>query len=287
MPPELATGVATRAYRSLETLHSMIYFAPEAEEELTKVGLRPGRMCYFASRSAPMGAVSAGVTAATFYNFNRALVAKHIPRAWTLASIEDILGARLVAVDRALCRLLGADATGPAIAEAAELARAATEGLSPDGRPLYAGHAGLEWPTEPHLVLWHAISLLREYRGDGHIIALVNGELSGVEALVTHVATGKGFTVPAAKATRGWSDDEWAAAEAGLRERGLLDADRLSSRGIALRDSIEADTDRLAAAPWRNLGAERIDRLVDIGKTLSRAAAAAGAFPTGVFASSR
>ena len=103
----LQPGVSARAHRATDSLHSIVYFAPEANEELTGIGLRPGWMPYFASRSAPMGAVSGGVTAATFYNFNPALVAKHIPRAWTLASPRHILAARLTVAGRALRRLLG------------------------------------------------------------------------------------------------------------------------------------------------------------------------------------
>src|ERR1700749_2238654 len=91
--------LAGRAHRATESLHSMIYFASDADEELVEIGLRPGRMCYFASRAAPTGAVSAGVTTATFVNFNPELVAKHIPRAWTLASVEEILAARLRGAD--------------------------------------------------------------------------------------------------------------------------------------------------------------------------------------------
>ena len=101
------SGVPGRAHRATEPLHAMIYFAPEAEQELTGIGLRPGRMGYFASRSAAMGAVSAGVVTATFYNFHPDLVARHIPRAWTLASPEAVIGARAAAVDKALHRLLG------------------------------------------------------------------------------------------------------------------------------------------------------------------------------------
>ncbi|MCW2647819.1 MAG: hypothetical protein JWP07_3928, partial [Pseudonocardiales bacterium] len=78
-----APSAAGRAHRATDPLHSLIYFVPEAEQEYTAIGLRPGRMGYFASRSAPMGAVSAGVTAATFYNFNPEVVARVIPRAWT------------------------------------------------------------------------------------------------------------------------------------------------------------------------------------------------------------
>src|SRR3954464_15066051 len=132
MSAQLSPGVAARANRNTDALHAMQYFAPESDEELTAVGLRPGRMCYFASRSAPMGPVSAGVTTATFYNFNPALVARHIPRAWSLATIDDIPAARLRAADRALRRLLGDDVVASSeVAEAAELARAATVGLSP------------------------------------------------------------------------------------------------------------------------------------------------------------
>src|SRR4051794_25218141 len=113
----------------------MLYFAPESDEELTAVGLRPRRVCYFARRSAAVGAGAAGVTTATFYNFNPALVARHVPRAWGLASLDDILAARLRAADRALRRLLGEDvAQSPAVREVAGLTRAATVGLNPQGR---------------------------------------------------------------------------------------------------------------------------------------------------------
>jgi hypothetical protein len=245
-------------------------------------------MSYFASRSAPMGPVSTGVTTATFYNFNPALVARHIPRAWSLASVEDILAARLRAVDRALRRLLGDEAaSAPAVVEAAELARIAATGLPPDGRPLYAAHAGLEWPEQPHVVLWHAITLLREYRGDGHVASLLTGGLSGLDALITHTATGRGFTEQAAKATRGWSDEEWSAGVDDLRRRGLLDDDGLTLLGSEVRAAVEADTDRLAAAPWLQLGPERLARLIEVGRALSRTAVNAGAFPANVFAASR
>lgn len=285
MVTDLAPGVAGRANRALDSLHALVYFAPEADEELTGVGLESGRMCYFASRSAPMGPVPAGVTTATFYNFNPALVAKHIPRAWTLAAPEKILAARLRAADRALRRLLADEVVKtPAVVEAAELAREAAVDLPPDARPLYAAHAELDWPDDAHLALWHAITLLREFRGDGHVAALITGGLSGLDALITHTATGRGFTEKAAKRTRGWSDEEWSAGEAALRERGILDDDGLTLVGIEVREAVEADTDRLAAAPWQRLGEERTARLTELGKALSRSVLTAGAFPQGVFA---
>jgi hypothetical protein len=245
-------------------------------------------MSYFASRSAAMGPVSAGVTTATFYNFNPDLVARHIPRAWTLATPEAILTGRLTGVDRALRRLLGADTiTSPEVAEAAALAREATTVLRPEGRPLYAGHAELDWPDERHLVLWHAATLLREFRGDGHLAALLEAELSGIEAIVTHTRTGRGFTEQAAQTLRGWSDEQWAAAADGLRDRGLLDdTGALTVEGNQLRERVEQMTDRLDTAAWQHLGVEATQRLIELGKGLTRVAVGNGAFPPGVFAAS-
>ncbi|WP_086852952.1 SCO6745 family protein [Amycolatopsis kentuckyensis] len=277
-------GDEQRFKSAFDSLHAFAYFVPEVDAALTGIGLRPGRMPYFASRSAAMGAVGPEVVAATFYNFNPEVVARVIPRAWTLATPEQVLDARLDGVDKALSRLLGDHVKSDEVAEAAELARAATAGCTAEGRPLYAAHAGLPWPGEPHLVLWHAITLLREHRGDGHIAALVLHDLSGLEALVTHSATGRGFNVAAAKLTRGWSDEQWTAAEAALADRGILDAGgALTDGGLALRERIEAATETSSTGPWHHLGPERTARLEELCRGLSRRLVEAGAFPDGLF----
>ncbi|MEK6438556.1 hypothetical protein WBK50_05880 [Pseudonocardia sp. T1-2H] len=268
----------------------MTYFAPETEKHLTAAGLEPGRMSYFAGRAAPMGAVSGSVVAATFFNFSPALVARHIPKAWSLASPADVVAARFEAVDGALRRLLGDDVVAsPVVAEAAALARRAAEAAEPQGRPLAAGHLDVEWPSAPHLVLWHAVSVLREHRGDGHIALLVDAGLSGIDALVTATATGTGFVPSFARASRGWTEDEWAASEVSLRERGLLgDGLSLTPEGNALRERIEDDTNRLGAAPWEALGEEGTARLGELGRPLVRGLLKAGCFPAeGVFATRR
>lgn len=278
--------LAARAHRATEPLHAMIYFSAQAEEQLVATGLRPGRMCYFASRSAPMGGVAPGVTAATFVNFNPELIAKHIPRAWGLASVESILAARLHGADLTLRTLLGDALDGAEVRELAELAREACAALRPEGRPLYAGHADLAWPDEPHLVLWHAATLLRESRGDGHTIALVHAGLTGLESIVSHTATGRGFTVEAAKKLRGWNDEQWDAAIAALQDRGLMVGDRLTAAGEQVRAAIEDETDQLDTAPWAHVGTEATARLTELGKLLSRRIVSNGAFPaSGVFAS--
>jgi hypothetical protein len=283
---DFAAAWAGRAHRAIETLHSLVYFVPEAEAEYVATGLRPGRMHYFASRSAPMGPVPASVVAATFYNFNPVLVAKYVPRAWTLAAPQDILAARLRVVEKSYARLLPSGAHALAIAELAQLLREAAGDLPVEGRPLFAGHASLPWPDEPVPVLWHAASLLREFRGDGHIAALLQAELSGLEAIVTHTATGRGFLPDVARSLRGWSADEWTAAAESLQARGLMAGDALTDAGVALRAELEAATDRLDTAAWTRIGEERTLRVIELGKALSRAALSAGAIPAGVFAGS-
>jgi hypothetical protein len=283
-PPVFDPALIGRAHRAVDPLHFHIYFAPETDERLAALGLRPGRMVYFAGRSAPMGPVGAGVVTATFYNFSPSLVAHMIPRAWTLASPEQVVAARLDAARASLTRLLGEDAgASPEVAELAALLRAACSALTPEGRPLYAGHADLPWPEEPLLQLWHGATLLREHRGDGHIAALLHAGLSGLEALITHSATGRGFTEAAAKATRGWKDEEWDAACAALADRGLLDGAGLTAEGAELRARIEMHTDALAADPWLSLGAEATARVVELGKEVSRRLTQSGAFGQGVF----
>jgi hypothetical protein len=273
-----------RAHRAVEPLHNHVYFSPEQDQYLTAVGLRPGRMCYFAGRAAAMGAVGPGTVVATFANFAPALVARHVPRAWTLASPDQVLAARLDGARASLTRLLGGpDAAAPEVAELAGLLREACAALSPEGRPLYAAHADQPWPEEPVLSLWHGATLLREHRGDGHIACLLRAGMSGLESLVTHTLTGRGFTEAAAKATRGWSDEEWTAATDRLAERGLVADGALTDEGRRLRAAVEAGTDELSAAPWLHLGPERTARVVELGRALSARLVAAGAYPAGVF----
>lgn len=280
------TELARPCHKSLEALHALIYFSPDADEAFTELGLDTRTMRYFAGRAAPMGAVGAGVVAATFYNFNPRIIAEVIPHAWSIASPATVVETRFRAADTALRKLLGEEViASDELAEAAALARRATEACRPEARPLYAGHADLEWPSEPHLVLWHAISLLREHRGDGHLMALQQAGLSGLHALVLQITSGEGLSRQFAQLSRGWSDEEWAHAQDELRARGLLDADgAITGEGTALRERIEQQTDALAAAPWAHLGAENAQRLAAHGKQLSRTVAKAGAFPGQAFA---
>lgn len=265
--------MARQTWRTVEPLHGMIYFVPEAAEAYEKLGLT-GQNGYFASRAAPMGAVSAAVVVATFYNFNPDLVHAAIPAAWEATTPGALVAARLGAVDGACRRLLGDGVVGGEdMARAAELARVAALVAADriEGRPLAAGHAQLEWPEEPHLVLWHAQSILREFRGDGHIALLVTHGLSGLDALITHAAAGE-VPAPLLRATRGWSAEDWDAAVDSMRGRGWLSDGGLSLTdwGRDRRQEIEDQTDILAAAPYAALGEERCAELRTLARPWSR-----------------
>ncbi|GHB61439.1 hypothetical protein GCM10010347_34490 [Streptomyces cirratus] len=273
-------------HAAINPLHATIYFSPDLGKEFAALGVTDRAAVNLASRSAAMGAVGAGVVTATFYNYRHDLIARHVPAVWETASPEQALAARLRAADSTLRRLLGDETiASPEVAEAADLAMRATEACTRHGRTLYAAHADLPVPEEPHLRLWHATTLLREHRGDGHLAALLLAELDPLEALLSHTATGRGMSHKWLKSIRGWEQSDLDAATDRLRERGILDAaGDLTEEGAAVREQLEADTDRLDAAPYEHLGADGLARLAELGGALVAKAVGAGAFPKDLFA---
>ncbi|WP_405928679.1 hypothetical protein OG554_15430 [Streptomyces griseus] len=275
----------------LEPLHAVLYYAPEAFEEAAALGYDTTERwaSYFAWRAAPLGAAAdAREVVRTFHSFAPAMVDGYVPDVWATAAPDVVLAARLRAVDRAYRALFGDRVEGAEFAEAAELARRAAEAAAPgtpgdlmvanapgapgglgaakDSRALSGlgpANSALPWPDAPHLALWHAATVLREHRGDGHIAALAEAGLDPVEALVSFAAVGA--AAPEVFASRGWSAAEWGAARQRLRERGLLAADGTATdAGRELRAKVELRTDEEAAAPWRALGEPGRERLAQL-----------------------
>ena len=265
-----AAEIARKCWRTLEPYHGMIYFVPEAAAAYEEVGVT-GRSGYFGSRSAPMGAVGPLVVQATFFNFHPELVHRAMDGLWEEVHPDDLVEARFGAADAALRRLLGDEIADPAVTEAVGLLRPVVDAARehPEGRPLFAGHADLAEPEAAHLALWHAITLLREFRGDGHVAALLHAGVTGVEALLLHGASGE-VPMEVLQQTRAWPDGEWAAARDELRRRGLLEGDTLSEAGADLRAGIEGRTDELAAPAWRAISPDDAERLREIVRPWSR-----------------
>ena len=268
-------NVSRKCWKTTEPVHAMIYFVPEAQEEYAALGydLQANRAAgYFPARAAALGAVSAPVVQATFFNFSALAVTFGMDKAWEVASPAQLVEARLRAADRALRRLGGDLLDGPELEEAVALARTACGGCTPEGRPLYAGNAGLAWPEPLHLQLFHAVTLLREFRGDGHIAALVAEGIGGLDAAVMHVAQGDAWTREPLRKTRGYSTEEWDAAVARLRGKGWLDdKEQFTSQGAAVRQRVEDRTDALALPAWEALGEDGCARLRELVRPLSKA----------------
>ncbi|HET9895972.1 MAG TPA: hypothetical protein VFQ44_13680 [Streptosporangiaceae bacterium] len=165
---------------------------------------------------------------------------------------------------------------GRQVGEAADLLWTAVGGSGCAGRVLACANAELPVPDEPYAKLWHAATLLREHRGDGHFAALLAADIDGCEALVLQARA----KVPRARIqpVRGWTDDEWEAAASRLADRGLLTGDgELTAAGRELSASVELRTDVAAARPWGDeaLAAE----LAGVLAPISRACAAELPFP--------
>lgn len=262
-------------WHAVETIHHVVYFAPGARAAYEAVGLKGGRMGYFASRSAALGTPGPEVVIATFHGFAPRLVHRALPAAWSMATRDDILDARY-----ALAReIIAPGFDGVDVPRLAAGLQAGLPGLDLAGRPLAAGHVGLPVPTDDLGAVWHAATALREYRGDSHLAVLTAAGLDGATANV--LATAAGLTMPDQQQLRGWDDHEWATAAAGLRERGWLDADdRITDAGIVARTQIETDTDRATAAGISAEAVAHFSSVTDLAVRASKAIVAAGIDPT-------
>ncbi len=236
--------LARRFFDRFEPVHAVTYFAPEARAALDGLGYRGFWMGYFAARSAPLGTVPHEVVTAIFYNFAPERVAKALPAAWQIAGPDAALHARQESAVAALRRYgLAGDEN---VAAAAELAGKAARHAPLDARPLFAANLALPWPDDPLAALWHATTLLREHRGDGHVAVLAAAGISGRESNVLHAAAG-GVPREYIARTRDYDEAAWRHHEQRLAERGLLDdGGSLTAAGRELKDHIERSTDTLA-----------------------------------------
>lgn len=270
-----STTLPRRLFDRLEPVHAVTYFAPEARTAFDALGFRGFWSGYFAARSAPLGPVPPEVVTAVFYNFAAHRVAKALPAAWDIAAPHAVLAAREEAAVAALRRYGLADG----IDTAAELLGAAARSAAPDGRPLFAANLALPWPDEPLGQLWHAATLLREHRGDGHVAALQVLGISGRESNVLHAAAGR---VPAdmIKRSRDYDDALWQEQVDRLAERGLLDGTgALTVAGRDLKAEIEDATDRLALSAFDVLSDTDLDTLFHTLTPLTRLVIAGGDLP--------
>ena len=255
--------VARRLFDLTEPISLVSFFSEEPAESMAALGFRNYWDGYFAGRAAPLGRVPAGVVHAAFYSFADGEVARHIPHVWNTTTPEAAHAAREQGCAAALRRLLGDLVGTPRLARAADLLARASTTAPTEGRVMYAGLRGLPMPEEPVARLWHAANMLREHRGDGHVVALVSERIGGIEA---HVLNALAMDIyPAESFGRIHHLPQVRLAEVmdGLRDRGLLDAaGHFTEVGRATKARIESLTDALAEAPYERLEQLEIDQLI-------------------------
>src|SRR5881392_1086639 len=216
-------SMARRMFELVEPIGVIPYSAEEPNEAMFALGFTNYWDTYFAGRAAPLGLVPAEVVHALFYNFAPGEVARHIPKVWRTTTPEAAIAARQTGCVKALRRILGDRVDTPAFARAAELLIKAATSAPFEGRPMYAGLRAIPIPDDVVARFFHAGSLLREHRGDGHIAAVIDG----------------------------------------MRDRGLIGDDGwLSEPGRAVKQRVEALTDDLAARPYESLEPDELDELM-------------------------
>ena len=269
--------VARRLFDLTEPVTLVNFFAAEPDESMAALGFSNYWDGYFAGRSAPLGHVPAEVVHAAFYSFADGEVARHIPKVWETTTPEAAHTAREQGCVAALRRILGDLVGTPGLASAAELLVKASTSAPTEGRVMYAALRALPTPEEPLARLWHAANMLREHRGDGHIVALMSEGIGGTEAHVLSAldmgihppqSFGRIHHLPQARL---------AAVMNGLRDRGLVDAsDHFTDAGRATKDRIEALTDALAEAPYDGLEPPELQQLIESLEPISRTLRATG-----------
>lgn len=230
-------------WRAVEAVHAPVYFSDEVAEGFCALGLRGFWMGYFASRSAAIGTPGPELVTALFHGFAPAKVARALPDAWSLASPEDVLAARLDGARAALDPVVGGADLASTTAHLAEVVRRADLA----GRPLAAAHAALPVPADPIGALWHWCTVLREYHGDAHVAVLTASGISGATA--NALAEAAGLVPPGQRESRGWDEQAWDDAHEQLHMRGWVDEWRvITDAGTAARARIEETTHRVANA---------------------------------------
>jgi len=246
-----------RALRTaIEPIATICFWSEPASEVYGRIGL-DFLTGYVWSRGCVLGEPEPTVVASAFAVFEPSVIAGLYEAARSAAPLAAVRAAREEAAVTSLTAVLG-DPRGEVAGELERTTAALERGVAAidtTGRPMSAGLAALPVPSDPWGRLWHATTRLREFRGDSHVAAYLAAGITGLEAnLLTERRIG--WEPFAYTGTRAWSPEVMGAAVEGLRERGLLEGDALSEQGRAVRDEVEAVTERQLAPVRDAIGGE-------------------------------
>lgn len=272
-------------WQGFEALHDVVYFTPAAGTAYAEAGCRGWWMGYFASRAAALGPVGPDVVTALFFGFAPRMVERAIPDAWRMADRDAVLATRRRIAGEALRDILDGEIETAELAAVVDVTGRMAATAPRSGRALFAATAALPRPTDPVDALWHDVTALREFRGDGHVAALVAAGLSGCSANRLMFALG---LVPAnQRERRGYTEQEWELALADLLERGWVHPDGTPTReGRAARAEIELLTDRLCEPATAAVGYDELQSftrtVVHLAQLVGRSGMIPYPNPTGV-----
>ena len=259
----MGQALARRMFELVEPIGAIPYSADDPNEAMFALGFTNYWDTYFAGRAAPLGSsVPAAVVHALFYNFAPGEVARHIPKVWSTTTPEAAIAARQLGCVNALRRILGDVVDGPDFARVGELLTKAAISAPLEGRPMYAALRSLPLPEEPVARLFHAASLLREHRGDGHIAALMVEGIGGLEAHVL-LAIDMGIPAPTFGRIHHLPSALLTDLVETMKDRGLIeDEATFTEAGRRVKDRVEALTDELAVVPYEALETAEVEELM-------------------------
>jgi hypothetical protein len=263
--------LARKMFDLVEPIGVIPYSADEPNEAMFALGFTNYWDTYFAGRAAPLGSsVPAEVVHALFYNFAPGEVARHIPKVWNTTTPEAAIAARQHGCANALRQIIGGLVDTPGFTRAVELLTKAATSAPLEGRPMYAALRTLPLPRDPVTRPFHAASLLREHRGDGHIVALMAEGIGGLEA---HVLSALDIGIPARSFGRihHLPTMQLTALIDGMKTRGLIkDEATFTPAGRQAKDRVEALTDDLAVVPYEVLNTAELNELIEALEPLAR-----------------
>jgi hypothetical protein len=248
-------AITRRNARSVQTTIGWIFWDPGVTRRAVELGLPEAfaePLGYLAARCAPLAGAGPDAVVAAFGSISelgiRAVfdVFDHDPQRFE---------AMRLARDEAVVEGLREHA--PGIIEPLEVLGPqlwpVVDGLPSIGRVLFAAHLALPRPDDPLLSGWHAVNLIREWRGDTHWAVVVAAGLTHAEASILHNAW-LGYETDWLATSRGTPPEVIDAGWAALEAKGLAEGRTVRPEGVALRQRIEDDTDRLTTLPWELLG---------------------------------
>lgn len=249
-------SIARRNARSVQTTVGWIFWDPGAVAGYRDAGLPEGvagPLGYIAARGAPLAPAGPAAMIAAFGSISPLgiqadfdlLGAEGFTRMWRVRDTAVAAGLATHAPD-IVSALVG---FGPALWDV-------VDALPLVGRVFFGAHLAVERPTDPLLSGWHAVNCLREWRGDTHWALVVAAGLTHPEASILHNAW-LGYEEDWLARSRGTAPEDIDAGWSALEAKGLAVGRCVTDEGVALRQRLEDETDRLTTLPWELLGEAR------------------------------